>query len=252
MSLTPGTFRPEEINGADPPIREGDLSQALAAAHSLEQAMPSDSVRSSSGFANRVMAAVAVEPAPRSAWFFAGVLAHPGLASLAGSVRGAWSTAAGRADRPFGVRAAALAYVFVVLIAAVSVTGAAALGAAGAFGFLSDDGSPVPSEVVASPSPDQTDGIGPWASPEPSESAEPSESTGPNGSREPDGSLEADATPTSRPSTRPSASPSPVASDDHGETPSPSSSGDSAGSGSRSPTDSARPSDTPKPSETPH
>lgn len=237
MSLTPGTFRPEEIGGADPPIRDGELAEAYGVARALEQAMPSDPIRSSSGFANRVMAAVAVEPAPQAAGFLAGFLAHPGLASLAASVRVAWSTAAGASGRPFGVRAAALAYVFVVLIAAVSVTGAAALGTAGAFGLLPDDGSPVPTEVVASPSPDQTERVGPSGSPEPSESAEPSASSGPDGSR---------------PSTRLSASPSPVSSVESSQSPSPSSSDDSGGSGSGSPTDSPSPSDSPKPSETPH
>lgn len=245
MSLTPGSFRPEEIGDAPTTIRDGELAAAYAAARSLEQAMPIDHVRPSFDFSDHVMAAVAVEPAPRAAGFLASVMARPGPRSLVASVREAWATAAGASGRPFGVRAAALAYVFVVLIAAVSVTGAAALGTAGAFGLLSEDRTAVPTEVVAPPSTEPSDSAEPSGSPEPSESAEPSESPGVAES------TELGETPTSKPVGGTGTTPQSTPSGDHGGDVSPSPSDDHGGSESGSPTDSPRPSDTPKPSETP-
>lgn len=245
MSLTPGSFRPEEISEADTTVRDGDLAAAYAAARALEQAMPIDHAHPSPDFADRVMSAVAVEPAPRAAGFVASLLARPGLTSFVASVREAWSTASGAAGRPFGVRAAALAYVFVVLIAAVSVSGAAVVGTAGAFGLFSNDGSPVSSEFVGPQSPEPSDVVQPSASPEPSESAEPSESPGASESAEPDES------PTAKPASGSGSGPaaSPESSGDLGSTPSPSSSDDHGDGGS---SESPRPSDAPKPSETPH
>ncbi len=245
MSLSPGSFRPEEISDVDAVIRDGELAAAYAAARSLEQAMPVDHVRLSPDFADRVMAAVAAEPLPRAAGFLYGVFARPGPASLVASIREAWSTAAGASGRPFGVRAAALAYVFVVLVAAVSVTGAAALGTAGAFGLLSDDGSAAPTEVIASPTTEPSHSAEPSSSPEPSESAEPSESP------DVDESTEPSETPTSKPVGGPGTTPLPTPSDDDGGGASASPSDDHGGSETGSPTDSPRPSDTPKPSETP-
>lgn len=240
MSLTPRSFRPEEIGDADTTIRDGELAAAYAAARLLEQAMPIDHMRLSSDFSDRVMAAVAFEPAPRAAGFLAGVMARPGPRSLLASVREAWTTVAGASGRPFGVRAAALAYVLVVLIGAASVTGAVAVGTVGALNFLSGDQSPVASQSVASPSPspDQTDAIQPSGPPEPSESAGPSESPGVEASSGPG------ETPTTQPSNRSGPTPSPNGSDDQPST-SPSSSDDHGG-------DSGSPTDSPRPSETPH
>lgn len=251
MSLLPGSFRPEEISGGEPAIRDSELAEAWAAARALEQAMPADPMRPTVDFADRVMAAVAAEPAPHAAGFLSGLRARPGLGGLVASLRAAWFTAAGGSGRSFGVRAAALAYVFVVLLAAASLTGVAALGTVGAFGLLPGERSPVPSGPVASPSPDQTDAVGPSDSPEPSGSPEPSESAEPSESSGPDDSLEPDES--SNPSSAvPGATTSPVGTAPPGVGPSPSSSDDSGGSGSGSPSDSPRPSDTPKPSETPH
>ena len=254
MTLRPGSYRPDEVGDADAPIRDSELAEAYAAARILERAMPTDPVTRSGDFVDRVMATVAMEPALQPAGFLGSLLAHPGPASFITSVRSALATAAGAAGRPIQVRATAMAYVLAVLVAAVSLTGVAAYGTAGAIGGLLDrDGSSDPSGLVSSPSPSPSpsDDVGPSESAEPSDSAEPSESTEPSGSTGPEDSLKPGETPRPTSSRAPGASPSPNGSDDHGESPSPNSSDDSGG-GSDSPTDTPRPSDTPQASETPH
>ena len=251
MTLRPGSYRPDEVGGADAPIRDSELAEAYAAARLLERAMPTDPVTRSGDFSDRVMAAVAQEPAPQPAGFLGALLAHPGPASFVASVRSAWATAAGAAGRPVQVRATAMAYVLAVLVAAVSLTGVAAIGTAGAIGgLLGQDRTSDPSGLVTSPSPSPSDDVGPSESAEPSDSAEPSESAEPSGSVGPEDSLKPGETPRPTSSRAPGASPSPEGSDDHGESPSPSSSDASSGSGS--PSNTPRPSDTPQPSETPH
>ena len=254
MTLRPGSYRPDEVGGADAPIRDSELAEAYAAARLLERAMPTDPVTRSGDFSDRVMAAVAGEPAPQPAGFLGALLTHPGPASFIASVRSAWATAAGAAGRPVQVRATAMAYVLAVFLAAVSLTGVAAFGTAGAIGgLLGQDRSSDPSGLVTPPSssPSPSDDVGPLESAEPSDSAEPSESTEPSGSSGPEDSLKPGETLRPSSSRTPVVSASPQASDDHGESPSPSSSDDSSAS-SGSPSDTPRPSDTPKPSETPH
>ena len=250
MTAGPGSYRPAEADGADAAIHDSELAEAHAAARLLERAMPADPMTRSGDFVDRVMAAVAMEPAPRAGGFLGAFTAHPGPATFLASIRSAWRTAAHAAGRPFRIRATALAYVLAVLVAAVSLTGVAAIGTAGALGWFQRDGSQEPSGLVTSPEPSPSDEIGPSGSPEPSESAEPSESVEPSESSGPGDSLEPGESPRPTSSRAPSASASPGTSDDHGESPSPSSSDDSSGSGS--PSDTPRPSDTPKPSETPH
>ena len=251
MTAGPGSYRPAEADGADAAIRDSELAEAYAAARLLERAMPADPMTRSGDFVDRVMAAVAAEPAPRAAGFLRAFAAHPGPATFLASIRSAWRTAADAAGRPFRVRATAMAYVLAVLVAAVSLTGVAAIGTAGALGWFQRDGSPEPSGLVTSPEPSSSPSheIGPSGSPEPSESVEPSGSVEPSESSGPEESLLPGQTPRPTSSLAPGPS-SPGASDDHGESPSPSSSDDSSGSGS--PSDTPGPAGTPTPSGTPH
>lgn len=252
MTGTPGPFRPQEFGGEGSDVNGREIADAVRAAKALEEAMPADVGRPITPFTDRVMAAVAAEPAPRVAGFLGGLRAAPGLASFVGSVRAAWSTIGTAEGRPLGVRAAALAYVLAVMLAVVSVTGAGALGTAGALGLLSGDRSPTPSLVSPSPlqSPEPSVVPEPSESPLSSDSAEPSESAGPSGSGEP-------ATESTKPAAgSPTGSAAPAGTDDHGSSPQPSSSprpsasDDSGGSASSSQT--PRPSDTPEASATAH
>lgn len=252
MTTGAGSYRPAEADGADTPIRDSDLAEAYAAARVLERAMPADPMTRSGDFVDRVMAAVAVEPAPRAAGFLGAFTARPGLGTFLASIRSAWRTAADAAGRPFRVRATAMAYVLAVLVAAVSLTGVATIGTAGALGWFQQDGSPEPSGLVTSPEPSSSpsDEIGPSGSPEPSEAVEPSGSVEPSESSGPGESLQPGESPRPTSSRAPGASPSPGASADHSASPSPSSSDYPGGSGS--PSDTPGPSGTPTPSEIPH
>jgi hypothetical protein len=254
MSMNPGSFRPEELTGADGRMTDAERAESYSAARELEQAIRSEQFHASAGFTNRVMAAVAIEPAPRPAGFLAPLLARHSLAGVVASVRTAWSIALNGAGRPVGARGLALAYVLAVLLIGVSLTSAAAYGAAGAMGLLVPDGTPRPSLVAPGPTqaPDaSSEASEPSGSEEPSESVEASESPEASESADPSASNHAEGSPA------PGGTASPRESDDHGDaTESPSPSGDHGGgsgspdssdnsgdSGSGSPTQSPDPSD---------
>jgi hypothetical protein len=250
MSGPVGPFRPDELLGSDGPIRESDQAAALASARELEQSLPPDAVRPSADFTTRVMAAIAVEPVPRPVGFLAALWARPNPRGFIASLRQAWAIASGGLGRPMAARSAALAYVLVVAILGLSLTGVAAVGAASALHVFGPDRTAPP--IVSpspTPSPEPTDDLS-----GPTESAEPGESPEPSGTEEASESPEPSETggggspgPVKTP--RPSAAPSPTPghTDDNGgsETPEPSDDhgGGSGGSGS--------PSQSPKPSATP-
>jgi len=269
MSQPPGSFRPTELDGADPAPGDAELAGAYAMAREIESALPRDTVTPSAGFADRVMAAVSREPAPRPTGFLVAVREHPGLAGLVVSVREAWAVAAHGSGRPARARGLALGYLVAVLVVATSLTGVAAYGAAGGLGLRDGNASPSPSVVAPSPRPSassgptspapdastspqpgestEPDGSGaPEASAEPDESAEPAETAEPSGSHEPEPSDDSGLAPNSAaPGSSPTSSPRP--SDDGGASPLP-----SDGDSSPEPNGSPRASDSPRPSETPH
>lgn len=238
MTMSPGPFAPDEIAEDLGSTPGPDAAEAWAAARALERAMPADPPRPSVEFSSRVMAALADEPPPHAAGFLAGLWARPGIAGLVASTRQAWNTAFASGARPMRVRLSAMAYVLAILIAASSLTGVAAFGAAGALGLLSGDRSPTPTVVGPSPAPSPSAVEAPSESPEGSESPEPSGSEDPDESGEP-GSPGAGVT------DAPSATHAPGATDDHGhDSPEPS-------DDTRGPGQTPRPS-LPKPSESPH
>jgi hypothetical protein len=249
MSQTPGSFRPSELEGADAGLGDADVAAAWSTARELEAALPPESIGPSAGFADRVMAAVALEPAPRPAGFLAVLRARPGLAGLMASVREAWAVVAGGPGRPVRARGFALAYVLAVVLLGTSLTGLAVVGAASMAGLLDGDASPTPTvqESISpstpptpSPLPTPTVTPSPAPTPTPTESAEPTGSVEPSGSSEPEESDDHGG----------SATASPDASDDDDSSPSPSA--DDDGDSAAEPSDTPRPSDTPKPSQTPN
>ncbi len=244
MNQSQGSFRPNEIAGADQLPNDAELATAWSMARELEASRPPETIGPSAPFVDRVMAAVALEPAPRRAGFLAELRARPGLAGFAASVREAWTVASGGPGRPAGARGLALAYVLAVAVIGASLTGVGVYGAAGALGLLDGDRSPTP--AVATPSPSPSPSPEPSRTPDVSTSPEPSESAEPSGTLEPepsdDGSPSPDATIAPVPTGSPAAkTPIPV-----DPTPSPSASDDHGGS-SPEPSDTPRPSDSPKP-----
>jgi hypothetical protein len=184
-------FRTDELSGPDAPGDPAELAAALEVARVFERSVGVDGVRPTPGFSDRVMAAVALEPAPR----------RSRLAVLLGALRSTWQTVL-NANRPPLVRAQALAIVLVVMIALGSIGGAATLAAAGALNLFQAHPTsgplitPVPQPRVSpdsteapksSKSPEPTESVGPVQTPEVSETPEPGETPEPTSSDRPGG-----------------------------------------------------------------
>lgn len=217
----PDRFRPDEVGD----VTTGEQAEAMATARELEWLAATDDVAPSTGFADRVMAAVAAEPTPRPV-SAAATAARKGavlgvLAALGDLWRVAWS-----GGRPLAVRAPAMA---LVLLLALGTVGAGAVGV-GALARLLDrpTESPVPTQVAspsppvaspsASPLPSASPSASPKASPSASPSAEPSESLQPSTPARSTDSPRSTETP------RPTRTPDPgeTPDDDEDETPRPS------------------------------
>jgi hypothetical protein len=192
------------------------------------------------GFADRIMAAVALEPLPQPARAFAVALLAGRLPAAVAAVGDAWRVIGSRST-PLGVRAQALALALVVAIGSLAVVDGAAIGA---IGLLSPTPSgpspttPLPSQATPSPMPSRSPSPSP--SPTSGPSLTPSASTNPQETVGGTPSQEVKATPTPA-STEPSATqrprtpnPTATATDDHqdGSTPTPNPTGtDDSGSG---------------------
>ena len=183
------SFRVDELG--DAPARE--LQAALEAAAWLDASIDDVPGISGAGLADRVMAAIAAEPAPAAIGFLGPLGARGLVGGFWQSVRQAWA-AVGTPGRPLPGRAAALAYVLAIAVAGLSLAGATTLGVGSALGLFgpgptqtpplvspaptlepapSPSIAPSPSAVVPPPTP------GPSASP--TESAEPSDDHGGGG-----------------------------------------------------------------------
>lgn len=221
-------FNPSElIGGADQEPTEAELADAFAAARVLEAQASADRIGPTEGFEDRVMAAIATEPAPR-------VVLRPGPTVRGGrpaafliALRDAWAIATGH-GRPVAVRAQALGFLILVIIAAGSLGTVTAVGV----------GSLLESRPTPPPS------VAPISTTSPTPESTPSPSTSPSPSRSP--SVE--------PSTSPTATPDPTETVEPTDTPDPSETADDHGGASSTETpeatDTSRPEDTAKPGET--
>lgn len=181
-------LRGDELSDPDAPGDPAELAAALEIARVLERSVGVDGVWPTPGFSDRVMAAVALEPAP---W-------RSRLGVALGALRSTWQTALS-ANRPPLVRAKALAIVLVVLIALGSIGGAATLAAAGAMNLFQahptsgpqitpvprPNVSPDTTEAPTNKSPEPTESLSPVETPEVSETPEPAETPEPGSTPEP-------------------------------------------------------------------
>lgn len=143
-------FDPAELRGDGTDVTDGELADALAMARELEALSARDQIAPTAGFEDRVMEAIAAEAPPRLVVWPAG-RARP-LAFIA-AVGEAWRVATG-GGRPFAVRAQAMAFVLLVVLATGSLASVAAIGAAN---LLSSPPGPTPTVVPAvDPSPTPT------------------------------------------------------------------------------------------------
>jgi uncharacterized membrane protein YgcG len=180
----PFRFAADELAGPD----GRQLRGALDTARALEEIANDAPVTTDPGFSERVMAALAEEPAPVAGGFLMPLRRNGILRGFAESVRQAWTSSG--SGRPALARAMALAYVLVVAVAGVSLAGAATFGAAGALGVFASHPTQEPTTQsttgpeITPPLPDASD----ESSPEPSETPEASEApeASPDASEGPD------------------------------------------------------------------
>lgn len=229
-----------------------ELHDALEAGRALDASIDEVPIRVSDDFTNRVMTAVAAEPAPGSVGFLVPLRRRGLLAGFGDSVRQAWA-AIGARGLPSFARATALAYVLVVTLAGVSVAGAATVGVGSALGvFGPTTASPTPFTTPGPTQPPATPGpqTAPAETEEPGESDDPSD--GPEASDDHGGaSGEPDddhggSSGHGGEGTDDHSGPSETESDGHG------SDDGSHDSETQRPSDTPHPTGTPKPSETPH
>ncbi len=256
-------FGPDELDGVSG-ILPDELAAETRLARDLEAIAARDGIIASADFADRVMAAVVLEPVPAPAVAAGSALRHAALIGFLASVRDAFRVTFG-GGFPTAVRAQALALILIV----AGATAGTGYVAAGALGLLGDHASPSPSIEAPSQQPSQTaeptgtpdatfgtpsPSPSPEPSmsdaPEPSESAEgssgnPGETAEPGGDSGSSGSSGAAATrtptptakPTPKPTATPTATPEPTHTHEPDETPKP----------TRTPSPSPSPSPTPTP-----
>jgi len=207
-------FGSDELGGPD----DGNVADVVVAVRALEEAVDDVSVKTGSGFSDRVMAAIEKEPSPAPGGFLLPLWRHGIIRGFRESVRQAWMSS-GR-GRPAFARATALAYVLVVVTAGVSLAGAATFGTAGALGIFTPRATAEPSEEPTA---------WPQSSPllpedQDDSSAEPSEA--PEATEAPEVSPDASDGPDDH-----GGGSGPEASDDHGDNSGPGGGDDGAGPG---------------------
>jgi uncharacterized membrane protein YgcG len=166
--IGPRNVHPDELGEA-----EGmDVQDALRVGNRLVEAMDEVPMPAGQDFVDIVMIALADEPTPGTTGFLVPLRRDGILGGFRESFRQAWASVG--AGRPMLGRSAALAYVLAVVVAGVSLTGAAALGTAGALGLF----NATPTESPTAPPPPAPTGPPPSVAPSPSESA-PKPTVGP-------------------------------------------------------------------------
>lgn len=156
----PGQFRPAELDAGD--LGPSAEAQLLGTARELEWLAASEEVGPGAGFADRVMAAVSREPAPRPLAAAIGATRRRSPIAALSALGDLWRVAFS-GGRPFAVRVPAIALVVLLVVGSV---GAGALGAGAFAGLLrrAPDATPALSSSPLAPSPPTE----PSASPSPS------------------------------------------------------------------------------------
>jgi uncharacterized membrane protein YgcG len=145
--IGPRNIHPDELGEA-----EGmEVQDALRVGNRLVEAMDDVPMPAGEGFVDNVMAALADEPTPGATGFLVPLRRRGILGGFRDSFRQAWTSVG--AGRPIVGRSAALAYVLAVAVAGVSLTGAAALGTAGALGLFNATPTQSPAPPTVAPSP---------------------------------------------------------------------------------------------------
>jgi hypothetical protein len=227
-------FDPSELRTTGKPgdtqPSDAELAEALGVARELEALTVADGIRPTDGFEDRVMAAIATEPAPRLVVLPPGAVRGGRVGAFLVAIRDAWGVATS-GGRPMAVRAQALAFVLLVVVAAGALTTATAVTVGG---FLQRSESPSPSVQPApstAPTPSTpmatptTDGSG-----EPSETPDASETPEATETAEPTETNEAEKTAKPGETPRPARAPRPTETPEAEDTPEPTGTDDHSGS----------------------
>jgi hypothetical protein len=202
-------FDPAELRtstAGDVGPSDAELADALGVARELEALAASDAIGPTDGFEDRVMIAIAREPAPRLVIGSASGGLGGRIGAFVASIGSAWGVATS-GGRPIAVRAQALAFVLLVAVSAGLLTTAGAITVGG----LHNRG-PLPSPtVLPTPSVVPTPSVPPSPSPSPTPSAPTATPTDAAGETAEPGE-------TARPgrTTRPTETAEPTGTDDHG------------------------------------
>ncbi len=229
-------FDPSELLGGTDQPTEAELADAYAAARALEAHASADRIGPTEGFEDRVMAAIAAEPAPRMVLRPGPAMRGGRLAAFVTALRDAWGIATGQ-GRPIAVRAQALGFLLLVVVAAGSLGTVTAVGVGS---LLEARQTPPPSVQpipTTSPSPEPSSS----PSPSPSPSVEPSSSP----------TTTAEPTETAEPSEPPRSTETPEGTDRSSSTETPEATGTSEPDDTPKPGETLKPGETPKPSEAP-
>ena len=168
----PGRFRPGELDADD--LGPGAEAELLGTARELEWLAASADVGPGADFADRVMAAVSREPAPRPVAAALGAARRRSPLAALSALGDLWRVAF-TGGRPFVVRLPAMALVALLLVGSLGV-GALGAGALAALVGRTPDATP----ALVSSSPAVTSPPEPAASPSPSASPSARESTKPS------------------------------------------------------------------------
>lgn len=171
-------FHPSELGDVADPLASADL---LLMARELER-LDGGPIRPSDGFTDRVLGAIGAEPLP-APMAVAGLAAREGrFGAMVVALRDTWHVA-WSGGRPLAVRAQAMAFVLLLIVAVGSVGAVTTVGAFNA--LFPTTSSPSPTLPVANPSLQPAQTPEPTETPEPSRSAEPAKSAEPTESPEP-------------------------------------------------------------------
>ena len=229
----PDRFRPGELDDAD--LGPGAETELLGTARELEWLAAADDVGPSADFADRVMAAVSREPAPRPIAAALGAARRRSPLAALAALGDLWRVAF-TGGRPFAVRLPAMALVALLVVGSVGV------GAIGAGAFVGLLGRAPDATPALSPSPLAPSSPEPDASPSPSDSLEPTD--GPQASaatEDHSGGPAGMRSSAAQPARTPDATDAPKATDTPGQT----------GTPSPGPTESSTPGPTPTPGSDP-
>ena len=205
-------FDPAELRttgaAADAQPSDAELADALGVARELEALASAEAIGPTDGFEDRVMLAIAREPAPRLVIGAASGRRGGRIGAFVASIGSAWGVATS-GGRPIAVRAQALAFVLLVAVTAGLLTTAGAMTVGG---LLQRGPSPSPT-VLPTPSNVPT----PSVPPRPTPSSTPTAPT-PTATPTDDAGETAEPGDSPRPgrTTRPTETAEPTGTDGHG------------------------------------